>query len=1778
MASFFSTIRQTKTFVGVTKSDTTWKCRHAVLRALGVTLSLALASTGLQDRPAQATPPANSSFPDAAPIGFPGAIRATDRGDVGNGVWFTFTTPGPVTDPAIATRVQLLSTVGPKDVTLWSAPNVQLIGTNVQLNAGRQYWIKVRSVTGPTNPIGPPPPPVEGTGSFTLRVGSTDLADDFDDDGIADVNDNCPRDPNGPQNLGPSETDDQTDSPPFGIGNACRAGAVDPQPPANDQFLGAAQLGLSMNPLSQNYGVQVLGAQLGEASAESPTAEPDLGPTVNHTLWYRFLSPVSGSATVTAKDSISNRDLGVRGYVSSDPNPSGWNGLSDFDPADGVVAGLTYWLVVYDNDQPNAPDYFGDVDVSVSLVGGPPVDPPILVSSDLRIITTVAGDGTSGLGTDGAALTNPVAFPTGLAIKGSDVYIGEYLNSRIRKLSSGGLATIDVPGANLITSLAIDSTGNLLVADHLGHRILRIDLANTSNISTLASGVDVGQPAGLAVDGQGNIYWADYTGNRVQRRDAVGNITTVAGAGQAGFGGDGGLATAALLNRPAGVAVNAGVLYIADGENHRIRRVVNGTITTLTTRITQPNRLTFDTTGHLLVADVAGNRVVRVSNPAGTNATYEVIVGTGAAPFAGDGGLATQAQIDRPQDLVVAANGDLYVTDHGNHRIRKVSETVIADTTPPTVTLAAASSDVTAEGPDDLTATATDDVGVTRVEFSEGATLLSVDTATPYKHSLMFTAADNGAHVYTAKAFDGAGNNTTSTPFSITVNIAPPSGVLEGRVEFRALNEQVITAVRLGDAFQAVIYAINSGPIGSGSLATVASVGTVNATPAGRVDQTAAQDTPNATPLAAANEREIRRIRYAATFSGEVRVSQALQALDVNNQNAQLTATATAAIPIGCGTDGTAPCPVPPCSVYWIGASGAWDVATNWKPAVVPGPDDNVCITQTTATTPSALADTYTVTLTGAPTATVTVHSFTLGGVTGNQTLAIERGATSDPSDPAATLSLNGTTGAPSNSTIGTRGTVSIVRASIRGTGAMVNNGTFVANRGLTGPDVSFTNTSAGLIQANGDNLGVGFYQEGTVDNSGLVIVGNPGYYYAASFVHRAGSISMPASYSFNTRSFQWINGSIIGGSVLTGLLDDRGTGSGKIRAGIVRGTVSLGQIVETFGITIIDTPVINNGTIETADTAIQGSGNLINNGNFTVTNQQDDFTSRHIDIPFVNNGMFSLSPGYLKLTDFVQSNSGHLHVEVNGVPSRVELIQGRLPFVNPSLIFDVSDVAKVQLGGELRVDTINGPLAPGSVIPVFGAPTTGTFATYAFGSSAYTPQYVGGALNLIAVGAPTATIVSGPTGPVKTTSATFAYAASPATPTPTFACKLDSGVFSACPVSGVSYSGLSDGPHIFQVKASNVAGTGNVAEARWNVDTAAPTISVVSPADQAVYTIGQAVTASYTCADIGSGITACTGSLSSGTAIDTSAIASAKTFTVNATDNVGNTFAKTVTYSVVAPIDTIIDSGPSGFVRSTSATFSYHATPTITPAATFDCKLDNAATFSPCPSTGNTYSNLSQGGHTLQVRATNSTGTDATPATRTWTVDTIAPTVTITVSPNPVDLGGNPQLQQQIGETGSGINSATLSCTPFDVTTAGTKTVTCTVADNAGNSGTGSTTYVVSSPVINQADVGIVLTSAPVRVNNGQNFIYTLTIRNYGPAAATNVRVNGLFIGLSNLVSVTPTAVRNGSLLQWSLGTLAPGAQTTLRVQVPNRLPAIAIATATTPDPRPGNNLATGS
>jgi hypothetical protein len=297
-------------------------------------------------------------------------------------------------------------------------------------------------------------------------------------------------------------------------------------------------------------------------------------------------------------------------------------------------------------------------------------------SASTIIISTEAGNGTVGFSGDGgdpnaAQLTNPY----GVAVDSAgNIYIADTNNNRIRKITvstgiittvagTGGAGGPGGDGGQAISAqldnpygVSLDSAGNIYIADAANNRIRKVTVS-TGIITTVAgngttgSGGDGGQaisaqldyPSGVSVDSAGNIYISDLSNHRIRKVTvSTGIITTVAGNGTTGSGGDGGAATSAQLNSPFGVSVSsAGNIFIADTGNHCTRMVPVAN-------------------GYFFGQNMIANRIYRIA-------------GSTVQGFGGDGGPAISAQLNAPYGVSVdSAGNNVYIADSLNNRIRKV--------------------------------------------------------------------------------------------------------------------------------------------------------------------------------------------------------------------------------------------------------------------------------------------------------------------------------------------------------------------------------------------------------------------------------------------------------------------------------------------------------------------------------------------------------------------------------------------------------------------------------------------------------------------------------------------------------------------------------------------------------------------------------------------------------------------------------------------------------------------------------------------------------------------------------------------------------------------------------------------------------------------------------------------------------------------------------------------------------------------------------------------------
>lgn len=341
-------------------------------------------------------------------------------------------------------------------------------------------------------------------------------------------------------------------------------------------------------------------------------------------------------------------------------------------------------------------------------------------------IFTYAGDGSAAYSGDGAAATAAkVNNPHGVATDpAGNVYIADYENHRIRKVTPAGIITTIAGtgfGGYLASqnggpataawikwpvAIALDASGNVFFTE-FGNNIIR--KVNTAGIISTVAGVPgsvpapapapsgdggpatsaiLGYPWGIAIDASGNIIVADQLNNRIRKvNTSTGIITTIAGDGFVGWTGDGGPATSARVNYPLGVAVDApGNIYIADYANNRVRKInTSGTMSTIAgvglpygytgdggpatiAQLYYPKAIAVDAGGNVYIADW-NNHAVRKINSLGI---INTIAGTGTAGYSGDAGPAVSAQLNYPTGVAVRYDGDVFISDNDNNRVRRI--------------------------------------------------------------------------------------------------------------------------------------------------------------------------------------------------------------------------------------------------------------------------------------------------------------------------------------------------------------------------------------------------------------------------------------------------------------------------------------------------------------------------------------------------------------------------------------------------------------------------------------------------------------------------------------------------------------------------------------------------------------------------------------------------------------------------------------------------------------------------------------------------------------------------------------------------------------------------------------------------------------------------------------------------------------------------------------------------------------------------------------------------
>ena len=399
-----------------------------------------------------------------------------------------------------------------------------------------------------------------------------------------------------------------------------------------------------------------------------------------------------GGATITANGVV---------YSSTDKVPT----LADLKTTDPVISisnsftsnltaltpGTTYYLRAY------ATNEFGTAyGTVVQFTTG------TNLSSVTGVVTTFAGNGTAGY-LDGAIAGAEFNTPVGLAVDASgNIYISDTFNNRIRKITTDGTVTtiagdgtagyVDGPAASAEfyapEGLAVDAQGDIFVADY-GNNVIR-EITAAGTVSTYAGNGNAAfvdgaaskvaafnGPAGVALDKNGNLFVADRNNNMIRKISAAGGVSLYAGVLRSGYTNitiDSAIGSWGAFHHPNGIAVDAtGNVYVADLDNNAIRQITPaGVLSTIaggpgqTALVGYPSALCVDATGNIFISDEVG-RILKLTS---AKILYVLAGASNVAGYADGTGAA--AQFSTPQGIGVDGNGNIYVADFNNSRIRKV--------------------------------------------------------------------------------------------------------------------------------------------------------------------------------------------------------------------------------------------------------------------------------------------------------------------------------------------------------------------------------------------------------------------------------------------------------------------------------------------------------------------------------------------------------------------------------------------------------------------------------------------------------------------------------------------------------------------------------------------------------------------------------------------------------------------------------------------------------------------------------------------------------------------------------------------------------------------------------------------------------------------------------------------------------------------------------------------------------------------------------------------------
>ncbi|MFN0112869.1 MAG: Ig-like domain-containing protein [Blastocatellia bacterium] len=567
------------------------------------------------------------------------------------------------------------------------------------------------------------------------------------------------------------------------------------QPGAGGSSNGTVGMKVSANPnIGRRFGtVNIAGrsftvTQEGAPDLDSPVVRittPAASPTTTANALFNMSGTATDNVRVATVTWRSNRGLSGTG------SNTGSNATLNWTFTLTLLAGVNEITVI-------ATDDAGNISPARNVTINVPATSSLL---------TVAGTGTNGFtGDGGQAISANISRAIRMTFDAAgNLYFADFNNHRVRRVATNGvITTIAGNGTagfsgdngpaisaqlNGPLGVALDKSGNLLIADGANNRIRRVNLG-TNVITTAAGTGDTGfngdggpatsarisGPENVFVDKDNNIFIADFGNHRIRKVAANGaTISTVAGTGTSGFSGDGGQATAANLSSPTDVVVdNSGNIFICATGNNRIRKVTtDGVINTIAgngnttfngdgilataAAIGVPQSIALDAGGNVYFTDRGNNRIRKVTV---SNDSISTLAG-GVAGLSPDGSTTTSARLNLPTGIALDAAGNVFFSDRDNFRIRRIVNSINGDAAGPTIAIASpapAGMFTATTNPIALSGAATDPSGVTVVRWSNdrGGSGTATGTAS---WSIPTVALLPGMNNITITAWDSVGNS-----------------------------------------------------------------------------------------------------------------------------------------------------------------------------------------------------------------------------------------------------------------------------------------------------------------------------------------------------------------------------------------------------------------------------------------------------------------------------------------------------------------------------------------------------------------------------------------------------------------------------------------------------------------------------------------------------------------------------------------------------------------------------------------------------------------------------------------------------------------------------------------------------------------------------------------------------------------------------------------------------------------------------------------------------------